>query len=122
MTISELNDKYYNKGGFKLLNEFREEQMTSKYIAEHFGVTKVTIQEWMQDLYGVKYDPRAGRKEKIINSMMKFAKNHTLDEFKDAYYYASRHYYDIVLSECYNQGIYLKEEKSEIQLSGVGTQ
>lgn len=119
MTITEFDQKYNSKGGFKLLNEFKEERMTLKYISDHFGVSRFAVQEWMLELYGTSYDPRQERKEKILQSMLDFAKKHTLEEFKDAYYYISKHYYNKALTECYVQGIF-KEDDSEVPLPRTG--
>ncbi len=116
MTIEQFNQLYGHKGGFKLLNEFREEMMTLKYIGSHFGVDRQRVSQWMRELYGVNYDPRETRREKILHSMIGFAKKHSLEEFRDAYYYISKNYYDLALQECYNQDIFSKEEKNEVQL------
>ena len=112
MTISEFDEQYADKGGFKALNNFKEELMTTHFIANHFKVSDITVAEWFVKLYGMKYDPRMSRREKIINSMLKFAENHTLDEFREAYYYASRHYYNIALAEAFSQEIYKQEKTS----------
>lgn len=115
MTISEFDEKYISKGGFKSLDNFKEELMTLPFIAKHFGVDKETVRAWFIDLYGITYDPRQQRKERIINSMLKFAETHTIVEFKETYYYAAPHYYNEAVAETFSRGIY-KEEKDEVQL------
>ncbi len=106
MNKIEFEVKYQNKGGIGILQEFVNNLYTLDFISKHFGVTKQAVKLWLVDLYGENYDPRELRKEKIINSMIKFAEKHTEQEFRDAYYYISKYYWDIALGECIARGIF----------------
>ena len=103
---------YLTKGGIKTLQYMvREEFYTTEFIAQHFGVSRVKMQDWIDKIFGENYNPTKQRKEKIIETMLTFAETHTLQEFRDAYYYVNKHYYDIALAECYVRGIYKYEHQ-----------
>ncbi len=108
MTIEEFSKDYKNKGGFEALNMMRNELRTTKYIAEHFGVTKDAVSLWMKQLFDIEYDPREMRKEWKIEKMLEYAKNNNLTEqqFREAYSYFSEYYYLIALQEGLTRGIF----------------
>ena len=113
MTIEEFNGKYASKGGFTALNMMRNDLRTRKFIAEHFGVTPTAVGDWVRELFGVEYDPRLLRKERIIESMLKFATTHDEKEFREAYYFISKDYFDIALAEAYVRGIYKEQDNGK---------
>jgi hypothetical protein len=106
MNKIEFEEKYRKLGGFEVLKEFMANDYTLEFIGNHFGVTKQAVKLWCVDLFGENYDPRQHRKEKILESMIEFAKKHTEKEFNEAYYYVSKYYYDLALMECRFRKIY----------------
>lgn len=111
MEIKSFSEKYSDKGGFEALNMMRNELRTTKYIAEHFGVTKDSVSLWMKELFDLQYDPRQLRKERIIETMIEFAKKYGEQAFRDAYYYHNKYYFDEAYQECYSRGLFQKEGK-----------
>ena len=61
------NEKFHDKGGLGQLIIMKENLCTLKKIAEHFGVTRERVRQWMVDLFGDKYDPRYSRRQKKID-------------------------------------------------------
>lgn len=107
MTKQEFNQKYASKGGIDTLNYLVKELYTNQYIAEHFGVTKEAVRQWLKELYGVEQvSRRVQRQEKVISGMLEFAKTHSLEEFREAYSFISNHYYEIALQEAISRKIY----------------
>lgn len=106
--VKNFDDKYKKRGGFSVLDWMKGEGFSTEFIGDHFGITRERVRQLIKDIYNIEYDPRIERKEKIINSMLKFAKKHSLEEFRDAYYYTGKYYYDIALVEAYMRGIYKK--------------
>ena len=85
MNISQFNEKYKDKGGFATLSEFKNNLETLLNIAKHFGVSKERAKQWMVEFYGENYDPRKERRESSIQVMLDFAKDHTEEEFNEAF-------------------------------------
>lgn len=108
MNIQYFNETYGDKGGIPKLNELRSMAMSLEFIAEHFGTSKERVRQWMVELYGVKYDPRPIRRERIINSMIDFAKSNSEKDLYDAFKFHNEEYFVFALAECYQRGIYKK--------------
>lgn len=106
--IKLFHEKYKLRGGFNVLDWMKEERFSTEYIGDHFGITRERVRQIIHDIYGIDYNPKIERKERIINSMLKFAMKHSPEEFREAYYYAGKHYYDIAIAEAYVRGIYKK--------------
>lgn len=113
MTIQEFDKKYSKRGGFRALDYMKEQLFTAEFIGAHFGVSKELIQQFIKQMYGTRYDPRPQRTEKIVSSMLENAKKYkmTLEDFKEAYYYASKHYFEMALVEGVTRKIFRKEKR-----------
>lgn len=105
MTVKEFNKTYGRKQGILMLTQMRSMAITQDNIAKHFGVTKERVRQWMLEFFGSEYDPRQERKERMMNSMVCFAKFNSAEDFKEAY--SSSEYYKEVLEECSKQKIYV---------------
>lgn len=106
MTTQDFEKEYGDKGGIKILEEFVDNGFTTKFIGDHFGVTKERVGQWIEEIFGEKYDPRQMRKEYRIEKMIEFAMENSEDKFREAYYYTDKYYHDLALAECYLRGIY----------------
>lgn len=106
MTIQDFDKEYNNKGGTGILEEFMENNFTTIFIGEHFGVSAERVKQWTKELFGINYDPRLGRKQYRIEKMIDFAKTVPEQKFREAYYYTDKYYHDLALAECYVRGIY----------------
>lgn len=106
MNVKEFDAKYKTRGGFNVLDYMKGERFSTTYIGRHFGLTRERVRQIIKDIYHINYDPKPERKEKIIESMLKFASKHPVEEFREAYYYAGKHYYEVALAEAYARGIY----------------
>lgn len=89
MTIKEFNDKYKELGGVKLLNQFRAELKSAEFIGNHFGVGKESVQQWFEEFFGERYDPRATRKQRRLELMLESAPKMTRTNWEDAFHYES---------------------------------
>lgn len=98
MNVKEFNTVYGRKQGMLMLTQMRSMDATQDSIANHFGVTKERVRQWMLEFFGVEYDPRVGRKERMVNSMIAFAKKNSVDDFREAF--VGSEYYDEVLEIC----------------------
>lgn len=111
MTIKEFNQKYKKQGGYLALKQMVKEKRTLEFIAAHFGADdKQLASFWIRDIMKKKYDPRKHRKERVVESMLKHARDRKLTEkqFRDAYYYAAPYYLDIALVEGSARGVFKK--------------
>ena len=106
MKIEKFNKLYSNEGGITKLTELRALCYTQKYIANHFGVSLTTVNEWMVKFFGERYDPRQDRKEAIIANMLDFARANPREKFNFAFNNMKSEYYKEALGLCIEQGIY----------------
>jgi hypothetical protein len=104
MDSPKFEKKYREKGGINKLTELRSLLFSHDYIANHFGVSRARVSDWMKLFFGKDYDPREDRKEAIISSMIEFAKNNSFPLFR--YSYRGTPYYKEVLEKCYELKIY----------------
>lgn len=104
MTVKEFNTTYGRKQGILMLTQMRSSSNTQDMIANHFGVSKERVRQWMIEFFGSEYDPRQDRKERMMNSMLDFARKNALEDFKEAY--TGSEYFQEVLEECKNNKIY----------------
>lgn len=99
MEVKEFNKLYGGrKQGMIMLTQMRATSQTQDVIANHFGVTKERIRQWMVEFFGSEYDPRIDRKIRMMASMEDFARIHTENEFVEAY--NGSEYFKEVLKEC----------------------
>lgn len=108
MTVKEFNETYGKKQGLLMLTQMRSLSNTQDMIANHFGVSKERVRQWMLEFFGSEYDPRQERRDRMMNSMIDFARNHEIEDFKEAY--NGSEYYNEVLKECNNQKIYVQKD------------
>lgn len=107
MTVKEFNDKYKaDYGGIVQLTEMRALMLPLEQIATYFGVTKERVRQWMEEFFGLPYDPRPLRRREIVSSMVDFARNNTLDEFSRAY--SGTDYYGEAYDRAVDLDIYAK--------------
>lgn len=106
MTRDEFDVKYKDKGGFARLVDMMNDNLTQRFIARHFGISRSAVALWSEQMLNRSYDPRKTRKEKIIDVMLKFAEKHSFQDFKEAYYHAQAHNFDLAVSEAIARGIY----------------
>lgn len=106
MNVYLFNERYKDKGGIGKLNEFRALLFTHSYIGNHFGVDRQRVKQWMEELYDKSYDPRKSRREAIVESMIDFAKVHTEQEFRNAFYFTNKEWFLQALSEAHLCGLY----------------
>lgn len=104
MNVENFNSKYGEKGGIKKFTELRSLFFSTKYIAEHFGVSKERVKQWMLEFFGSVYDVRDEIDEAIKNGMIEFAKNNNYKEFRRAF--RNTPYYKEVLEELKKKKIY----------------
>ncbi len=64
MDIKQFDKKYSNKGGIRELMHMRAELMPLRVIASRFEVSRERVRQWMIEMFGEKYDPRADRRKK----------------------------------------------------------
>lgn len=86
MNTKEFDKKYRDKGGIFMLKHMRERLTPLKIIAHHFSVSRERVRQWMQELFGEKYDPRPARREKAVQDMIDFYNKTSLQEFRKAYH------------------------------------
>lgn len=99
MEVKEFNKLYGGrKQGMIMLTQMRSMAYQQDAIANHFGVTKERVRQWMLEFFGSEYDPRIDRKDRMISNMEDFAKIHTEEEFREAY--NGSEYFDEVLKKC----------------------
>lgn len=95
MIVKTFNETYGDKGGMVILNEMRALKMKQDVIANHFGVTKERVRQWLLEFFGKKYDPRYDRRNSIIQSMIDFSEHRTKEEFEEAF--KGTEYYQMAL-------------------------
>lgn len=82
MTIEEFNKTYGRIGGIKQLSLMRENLEPLDRIAFTFQVSKERVRQWMVELFGEKYDPRAKRREKRVEAIKKLIKKYGVEKTK----------------------------------------
>lgn len=97
MKIKEFEAKYGKQGGIEKLTQLRALLFSQDFIAEHFGVSKERIRQWMKEFFGSTYDKRKDRKDIMIIGMIDFAKKNTKEDFEEAYKYSV--YYEEALKQ-----------------------
>lgn len=97
MMLKTFNKEYKKKGGMIMLNEMRALKNTQDSIANHFGVTKERVRQWLLEFFGKEYDPRYDRRNAIIESMIDFSEHRTKEEFEMAF--KSSEYYQMALDK-----------------------
>lgn len=95
MMVKDFNKEYKKKGGMMMLNEMRALKQTQDTIANHFGVTKERVRQWLLEFFGKEYDPRYDRRNAIIESMVDFSEHRTAEEFHEAF--KNSEYYEMAL-------------------------
>lgn len=108
MDIKLFNETYKEKGGIAKLNEMKALLLTTKFISDHFGVSKERVKQWFNEIWKEPYDPRPTRRQLIIESMIAFAKANTESEFYHAFRYHNEDYFICALVEIYQRNIYKK--------------
>ncbi len=103
--LQGFDERYAQQGGSIALQRMMKEKRTLEFIANHFGVTKQGIKYIIESIFEKKYDPRADRKEEILCKLIEYAKTHTEQELREAYFY-SEYYLQLAIQECYSRGIY----------------
>lgn len=103
MNVKDFNDKYKAEhGGIMMLTEMRALLFPLDNIGSYFGVSKERVRQWMEEFFVTPYDPRPGRREAIIGSMLDFARKNPTEEFTKAY--TGTEYY----SEAYDRAVELE--------------
>jgi len=113
MNIAEFNVKYKDKGGFSKLNELRGLMFTYAYIGDHFGVSRERAKQWILEAFGENESPRKGRRERIVESMLDFAKFHSEEEFNEAFCLGNQDWVLQALTEARQRGLYLSPSLKE---------
>lgn len=98
------NEKYGRKGGVAKLTEFRALMVTQEEIAKHYKVSKERVSQWIEKFFGDRHDPRAPRRNAIVDCMIEFAKLNGEDEFNEAY--KGHEYYPLAHERALREGIY----------------
>lgn len=65
MDKNKFEQLHGHQGGIAKLEEFRSLLSPLSEIADHFGVVKERVRQWMREFYG-GYDPRKLRRERKI--------------------------------------------------------
>jgi len=90
MNTENFNKIYEEKGGFELLEKMVHSSATQKTIANYFGVSGQRVKQWVNEMFGINYDPRKFRKMKKINDMKTLIEEIGIESVKRMY---SNRYY-----------------------------
>ena len=116
LDLEKFEEKYKDKGGIRMLARLSSLLFTREYIANHFGVSKPRVGQWMKDGFGYDYDPRPDRRKVIMDNMVEFARHNPKDRFDFAFgknggkNMQLLDYYKEALERCHKEKIYGKEQ------------
>ena len=93
MTIENINIDHAKQGGVQQLASMRDRLLTLEEIANHFNVSKTRVAQWMEEIFGEKYDPREARKQKEITDIATLIKKHGVKKTKEIYPSVNKFYF-----------------------------
>lgn len=112
ITVEQFNEKYKDKGGYAKLHEMVSELRTYREIYKYFEVSRLAVRNWTVRFYGKRYDPRPLRRERRIQFVLDFMKNHTLDESIETFKYENGDYFREAVFLAEKEGIYPESGKA----------
>lgn len=92
MTLKTFEENHSKQGGVKKLSEMKEDNATLESISKHFGVSKTRVRQWMDEIFGQKYDPRKTRRDKKVEAISNMIKKFGVKKTKEIYHPLNKYY------------------------------